>query len=44
MARKEPKKEVLRALFAKTGNQCAFPGCKNKLINNKNKFIGQSAI
>lgn len=41
MARLTPKIEVLRALFARSGNQCAFPGCTQPLINHKNKFIGQ---
>lgn len=41
MARLAPKKDVLRALFARSGNQCAFPGCTQPLINEKNKFIGQ---
>jgi len=41
MARLAPKTDVLRALFARSGNQCAFPGCTQPIINNKNKFIGQ---
>ncbi len=41
MARKEPVKEVLRALFARSGNQCAFPGCTQSLISSNNKFIAQ---
>lgn len=41
MARKAPKTEVLRALFAKSGNQCAFPGCNDVLVNEKNLFVGQ---
>lgn len=41
MARKTPKLEVLRALFARSGNQCAFDGCSHPLINTKNQFIGQ---
>lgn len=41
MSRLTPKTETLRALFARSGNQCAFPGCTQPLINNKNKFIGQ---
>lgn len=41
MARKAPKLETLRALFAKSGNCCAFPGCKNRIINNKNQLIGE---
>ncbi|RTR34934.1 hypothetical protein [Shewanella atlantica] len=41
MARLAPKTDVLRALFARSGNQCAFPGCTQPLINGKNKFVAQ---
>ena len=41
MARLAPNTNVLRALFARSGNQCAFPGCTQPIINSKNKFIGQ---
>ncbi|WP_440874306.1 hypothetical protein [Thalassotalea sp. PLHSN55] len=41
MARLAPKTNTLRALFARSGNQCAFPGCTQPIMNNKNKFIGQ---
>ncbi|PSU42612.1 hypothetical protein C9J12_28900 [Photobacterium frigidiphilum] len=41
MTRLAPKTNVLRALFARSGNQCAFPGCTQPIMNNKNKFIGQ---
>lgn len=41
MARLPPKTDVLRALFARSGNQCAFPGCTQPLVNEKNKFIAQ---
>lgn len=41
MARLAPKIDVLRALFARSGNQCAFPGCTQPLINAKDKFIAQ---
>lgn len=41
MSRIAPKIDVLRALFARSGNQCAFPGCSHPIINSKNKFIGQ---
>lgn len=41
MTRKAPKLDTLRALFAKSGNCCAFPGCKNKIINDKNQLIGE---
>ena len=41
MPRLSPKLETLRALFARSGNQCAFPGCTHPLINDDNLFIGQ---
>ena len=41
MARLAPKTNTLRALFARSGNQCAFPGCTQPIMNKKNKFIGQ---
>lgn len=40
MARKALKLETIRALFAHSGNRCAFPNCFQKLINHKNQFIG----
>lgn len=41
MVRLTPKTDVVRALFARSGNQCAFPGCTQPLINTRNQFIGQ---
>jgi hypothetical protein len=41
MPRLAPTVDVIRALFARSGNQCAFPGCTQPLINDKNQFIGQ---
>ncbi|PNK60889.1 hypothetical protein [Psychrobacter sp. FDAARGOS_221] len=41
MSRKCPKPSVIKALFAHSGNQCAFEGCNQQLINHKNQFIGQ---
>lgn len=41
MARLAPKVETLRALFARSGNQCAFPGCTQPVVNGKNKLIAQ---
>ncbi len=35
------KQEILRALYAKSGNQCAFPGCTHPIFNEKNKLIAQ---
>ena len=36
-----PTKEVLRELFLKSGNQCAFPGCSNVMMDEQGNFIGQ---
>jgi hypothetical protein len=41
MSRLAPKIDVVRALFARSGNRCAFPGCTSALVNEKNKFIAQ---
>lgn len=41
MSRLPPKSHVIRRLFALSGNVCAFPGCKHKLVNEKGKFIAQ---
>ena len=35
------KETTIKALFAKSNNQCAFPGCSHELISSKNIFIGQ---
>jgi hypothetical protein len=41
MARLPAKPATLRALFAKSGNVCAFPGCTHELVNAKNQFVAQ---
>ena len=41
MARLVPQYNTFKALFARSGNQCAFPGCTHALFNLKNDFIGQ---
>ncbi len=41
MSRLSPKADILRALFARSGNRCAFPGCTSPLINERNQFIAQ---
>lgn len=28
-----PKQEVLRELYIKSGNECAYPGCHNVLVD-----------
>lgn len=39
--RKTINTATLRALFARSGNLCAFPECVHPLINEKNEFIAQ---
>lgn len=41
MARIAPTRETLIALFAKSGNICAFPGCTHELVTSRNIFVGQ---
>lgn len=41
MARIAPARETLIALFAKSGNLCAFPGCTHELVTSRNIFVGQ---
>ena len=41
MARKHIEKDTYRTLFAKTGNQCAFPKCTHPLIDEDDDFIAQ---
>lgn len=39
--RLQPKQEVLRELFLKSGNLCAFPNCDHLMMNAEGVFIGQ---
>jgi len=41
MARLQPTLATIKALFAKSGNQCAFPGCNHVLVTDKNLFVGE---
>ncbi|HEX8546513.1 MAG TPA: hypothetical protein VF691_06085 [Cytophagaceae bacterium] len=36
-----PTIKTLRALLAKSGNQCAFPDCNHILIDDENNFVAQ---
>jgi len=36
-----PKPEVLRELFLKSGNVCAFPGCMHPIVNSDGVYIAQ---
>lgn len=39
--RLKPMAAVLRELYLKSGNQCAFPGCFNAMVDDNGNFIGQ---
>lgn len=44
--KEEPKRlaptvDTLRALFAKSGNECAFPDCHHLLVDEDNEFVAQ---
>jgi len=41
MPRLQPRLDALRALFARSGNRCTFPGCTAPLVNEKNQFVAQ---
>lgn len=36
-----PKQEILRELYIKSGNECAYPGCHNELVDENGKFVGE---
>jgi hypothetical protein len=36
-----PKSDVLRELFLKSGNLCAFPDCSRLMLNETGNFVGQ---
>lgn len=39
--RLQPTPETLRELYLKSGNQCAFPGCNNLIMNELGNFVGE---
>jgi hypothetical protein len=41
MARLSISTTTLKQLFALSGNQCAFPGCKTPLVNEDNNLLGE---
>jgi hypothetical protein len=41
MARRQPSSATLRALLAKSGNQCAYPGCVAELVTADNLYVGE---
>jgi len=41
--RKQLTARIVRALFAKSGNRCAFAGCNNVLIKHDDLYVGEIA-
>lgn len=41
MSREVPKPSTIRALFAKSGNECAFPGCRHELVTEDNLYVAE---
>ena len=41
MARLTPTIQTIRALLSRTGNECFFPGCNHRFIDEDHLFIGQ---
>jgi uncharacterized protein YecT (DUF1311 family) len=41
MPRKDPTPATLKALFAKSGNRCAFTKCSNAVVDDLNIFVGE---
>ena len=41
MSRRPPTPSTIRALFAKSGNVCAFPKCEHKLVEDDNLYVSE---
>lgn len=41
MARLQPTPKVVKRLFALSGNQCAYPDCKEKIVDEHGSVIGE---
>jgi len=39
--RLSPTREVLRELYLRSGNVCAFPGCHHRIIDDDGNYVGQ---
>jgi len=37
----QPSDKTLKKLFALSGNRCAFPGCKEFIVDEDQNLIGQ---
>jgi hypothetical protein len=36
-----PSRETLREIYLKSGNNCAFPRCDERMFNSQGNFVGQ---
>lgn len=41
MIRKAPRVDILKVLYARSGNECAFPGCDHPIFNDQGLYIAQ---
>ncbi|MBP0019474.1 MAG: hypothetical protein J7647_18220 [Cyanobacteria bacterium SBLK] len=41
MSRKSPSTQTIKRLFALSGNQCAFPDCQEKMIDDNGAVLGE---
>ena len=41
MSRQSPTHSTIRALFARSGNVCAYRGCKHKIVEDDNLYVGE---
>ena len=41
MSRHSPTADTIRALFAKSGNFCAFPGCTHELVADDELYVAE---
>lgn len=41
MARRAPRADILKVLYAHSWNRCAYPGCDHPIFNDKGIYIAQ---
>lgn len=41
MGRKTPLTDTLQLLYARSGNECAFPGCSHPIFNDEELYVAQ---
>jgi len=39
--RLQPTSDVVREIYLRSGNECAFPGCMQRIINSEGTLIGE---